>query len=300
MRGFPDNPLKLVPWALVALFFGTRGHWLAEHLRPWHMASLLAAGGLVGWIWNHRRYRQFADTPSCAIAAAPQGYVRLSGIGRPIAGTPLLSPAMHGFAPLPCLWYRIKVEERDSDDHWHTVFEDESDDAFLIVDDDGGQCVVDPAGASIITGREENNRMSGERSSLWLLVAGTRLAVSGHFLSHSAHGENADLQGRVRDKLADWKDAGQIQRFDLDGDGEVDMREWTAARAAAQREVRNERAAELTLPATHSLRRPSDGRPYIISDRRPEQVVRSLRWQSWSFLLLFFAGVGGLAWSLGA
>lgn len=298
MRLTLDNPRQWIPALLLGLLFVSGGgDWIARHLAPWHFALAAAVIGFGGWIWNHRRYRSFADTPDCAIASAPQGYIRISGIGRPLAGTPLLSPAMHGFMPLPCLWYRIKVEERDSDDRWHTTFEDESEDSFLLVDEDGAQCEIRPAGASVITAREEHGRAMDERSTLWLLIPGTRISASGAFRTHSVHGEAPDLRARLRDKLADWKANGEAQRFDLDQNGELDMREWDLARAAAQREVRVERTEELNQADSHFLAKPDDGRPFILSDRRPDQIIRRLRWQAWGFLLLFFAGVAGLAYS---
>lgn len=300
MRLTLDTPFKAIGLALLGMLFATRGGWLAEYLEPWHLAAALTGGGLAGWIWNHRRYRRFADTPACDIAAAPQGYVRLSGIGRAPGGSPLLSPAMHGFAPLPCLWYRIKVEERDTDGDWRTVFEDESDDVFLLVDAEGARCAVYPAGATVITGQAETHTEGRERSSLQLLVPGTLLSASGHFRTHSAHADMPDLRGRLRDKLADWKDDGAAQRFDLDRNGELDLREWELVRAAAKREVRAEYQAELEQPDSHSLSQPPDGRPFILSDRRPEQVVRRLRWQAWGCLILFFLGVAGLALSFSA
>ena len=69
--------------------------------------ALIAPLSLIAWISAWRRARAVADTPTSRIASAAQGYVELIGIGKPLGGQPVISPANH----LPCLWYRYRIEQ---------------------------------------------------------------------------------------------------------------------------------------------------------------------------------------------
>lgn len=273
--------------------------WLFRHLHDWALSAALALGGLIGWIIFHRRYRRFTDTPEAPIAAAPQGYVRISGIGRVPGGVPLTTPLDTPMPNLPCLWFRLEVEERDSDNNWRRVREEQSDDSFLLEDEDGQRCVISPEHATVITSNIEKHNGSDWRSTLWLLIPGTRLHALGYFVTRNAGVDRPSIAAEVRDKLGDWKAAGETKRFDLDGNGEIDMQEWELARAAARREVMQERSQAADAPDEHSLIRPPDGRDFIITDQDPTRTARRLRWQAWAWLLLFFAGVAGLSMTVG-
>ncbi|MFP4155521.1 MAG: hypothetical protein ACLFSG_07495, partial [Halothiobacillaceae bacterium] len=81
---------------------------------------------------------------------------------------------------------------------------------------------------------------------------------------------------RIRTLLADWKnDPGQMKRFDLDGDGRIDEREWEMARrlatATAQKEMISETANDQGI---NIMRRPHDGRPFILSAIPQKTLVR--------------------------
>ena len=53
--------------------------------------ALIAAISLCAWMSALRRRRAITDTPTSRIASAAQGYVELSGSGRPLDHPPLLS-----------------------------------------------------------------------------------------------------------------------------------------------------------------------------------------------------------------
>jgi hypothetical protein len=98
--------------------------------------------------------------------------------------------------------------------------------------------------------------------------------------------------------LAEWKkDKAQLlQRFDLNHDGEIDMREWERARLKAQQEVRRRqtegRAA--TTEGVHLLRKPRDGRLFLLASELPDKLGR--RFAIWSGLhLAVFLGAGTAA-----
>ena len=98
---------------LLLLFAGihleSRSGWLAS-------LATIAAISLFAWLSALNRLRAVRDTPTSKIASAAQGYVELIGHGEQFGDTQLLSGLRH----LPCLWYRYKIERRDSEKDWVT------------------------------------------------------------------------------------------------------------------------------------------------------------------------------------
>lgn len=257
-------------------------------------ASLIAAISLIAWTSTYRRARAIDDTPVSRIGSAAQGYAELLGQGQPLAGEPVTSPLRH----LPCLWYRYLIERR-RDNKWQRESSGESDVSF-IVDDGTGECLVDPGGAEILPAQKETWVELDHRYTEWLLLRDERIYVLGQFETRRGSDLGIDRGEAVKALLAEWKKAPQdlLTRFDLDGNGELDMREWALARAQARREVeRMEREASLASDI-HTVRRPHDGRLYLISSLPPEKLSRRYRWWSIAHLTLFFGGLIGAASAL--
>lgn len=256
-------------------------------------AACIAALAIVAWVAVLRRARAVADTPTSLIASAAQGYVELLGRGMPLAGAPLLTPLTH----LPCLWYRYKVE-RKQNDKWFTESSGESTDSFLL-DDGSGRCAVDPEGAEVLPrGTDVWYPQADYRHTQAVLLAGEPIYVLGRF--HTWSGDSFDLNVRadVADMLAEWKrDLPKLlERFDLDGNGELDLREWELARAQARREVLRNHRELRAAPDTHAITRPTDGRLFLISSLPPEKIrSRYLRW-AYVHVTVFFAALAGFAW----
>src|SRR5690606_18613706 len=120
--------------------------------------------------------RLIADTPTARIASAPQGYGELRGRGRPLDGTPLLSP-VNG---LPVLWYRLVTECRGADGKWRRERSHESDASFLL-EDGSGVCAVDPDGAEMLVRRRDVFRRGELRQTQWSLIRGDAIYVLGEF-----------------------------------------------------------------------------------------------------------------------
>jgi hypothetical protein len=275
---------------LMALFIGAE----LESPLGWRIgAGFIAALALVAWLAVLRRARAVADTPTSQIASAAQGYVELLGGGRPLAGVPIIAPLTH----LPCLWYRYKVE-RKSDDKWVTESSGESTDSFLL-DDGSGRCVVDPEGAEVLPRSTDVWYPRPDyRHTQAVLLEGEPIYVLGSF--HTWSGDSLDLNVRedVKDLLAEWKrDMPKLlERFDLDGNGELDLREWELARSQARREVLKNHRELRAAPDTHMVGRPADGRLFLISSLPPEKIRgRYLRW-AFVHVAAFFAALAGLAY----
>jgi hypothetical protein len=87
------------------------------------------------------------------------------------------------------------------------------------------------------------------------------------------------------------------QRFDLDRDGRISLKEWELARLQAQREVRARRAeAEShSVEGVHILRKPGDGRLFLLANELPDKIGSRYRFWSWTHLVIFLgAGSAGL------
>ena len=281
--------------ALPAIQFGAVLLALRFGERPGTIAALviLLTTGLLGWVRAIRHARLIADTPTARIASAAQGYTELQGRGQPLDGTPLLSPVN----ALPVLWYRLVTERRQSDGKWKVVSTDTSDASFLL-DDGSGQCVIDPDGAEMLVRRCDEFRCDDLRYRQWALIRNDRLYVLGDFATLGSVDVDFDVATQVRDLLAQWKanHPELLARFDLDGNGEIDLREWELARAQARREVRRLQAEVLAAPELHVIRQPAGGRLFLISDRDPEQIGRNYRWLAVFHACVFLGAAAASAW----
>jgi len=270
---------------LIGVYFRTPTAWRAS-------LSLIAILSLLAWLAVLRRLRAFADTPTSLVASAAQGYVELQGRGRPLAGLPVLSPVNN----LPCLWYRFKIERR-SGDKWVTDSSGESDASFLL-EDATGTCAVDPEGAEILPARFDKWLAGDRRYSQWLILEHESLRVLGAFRTESAGDFDLSVDEEVGQLLADWKQDRPklLQRFDLDRDGELDLREWQLARAQARREVERRRAEESRHQTDlHLMAKPDDGRLYLISTLSAAKLARRYSLWAWAHAAIFFVALIGLA-----
>jgi hypothetical protein len=254
--------------------------------------TLMAIVSLFAWMSTMRRRRAIVDTPTSRIASAAQGYVELHGTGKPLDYPPLLSH----LTQLPCLWYRYVVEEK-SNDKWRTVSKGESDVAF-IVDDGTGRCVVDVDGAEILTRHKETWERGGYRNTEWKLLIDDPVYAIGEFRTVGGGTLELDANSDLNALLAEWKkdQPRLLKRFDLDGDGSVDMKEWTLARQAARREVSRLHREARAEADVHTLRCPAAGRLYLLSNLDPDKITRRYLWWAAFHLVVFFGALGALPW----
>lgn len=257
--------------------------------------GLMAAISLFAWLSALYRLRAIRDTPTSRIASAAQGYVELTGRGKSFSDTPLLSKNLL----LPCLWYRYRIERKDSNNKWQTLDSGESEDSFVL-DDGSGQCVVDPCGAEIITTHKDVWHKDGYRYTEWKLLGLDSLYAIGQFKTSGGSGEIISTNEELKNVLTEWKQDRQslYARFDLNNDGMLDMQEWMLARQAAKREAGKRINEMRAQPDTHFLGRPQDQRLFLISNLSPEQLARRYGGWAWVHLLIFFSALSGIAWLL--
>lgn len=261
----------------------------------WSIAlALTAALSVVAWASAYRRSRALADTPTSRIATAAQGYTEILGTGRPLGGAAVMSPLTN----LPCLWYRYRVERRD-DNKWHHHESGESDASFVIADA-SGECLVDPEGAEILTPQPDTWTKGDYRYTQWLLLANDTLYALGDFVTRGRVDLQSSQADDVRLLLAEWKKdmPRLLQRFDLDGSGELSLAEWQLARRQARREISAAQRQTQASMEVHLMRRPPDGRLYLISGLSPEALDRRYRRWTAFHLIVFFGALGGLAAAL--
>ncbi|MBI4204255.1 MAG: hypothetical protein HY527_04445 [Betaproteobacteria bacterium] len=257
---------------------------------PWALAAM-AIVSFFGWMASYRRYRQIHDLPTSKVASAAQGYVELFGRSELLDGSTVVSTR----TGLPCCWYRYYIERRTSNNKWEHVDSGESNEHFLLVDDTG-ECVVSPDGADVMTDRKETWTQGDYRHTEWLLLPKGRLYAIGEFSTTSGAVAALDERADVSDLLTEWKNdkAQLLKRFDLNQDGEIDMKEWERARLDAQQEVRRRQAEgrAATTEGVHLLRKPRDGRLFLLANEFPDKLGRRFAFWSTAHLLVFF-GAGG-------
>ncbi len=254
------------------------------------------------------RKRLIEDLPTSRIHSAAQGYIELEGKAKLMQGTPIVAP----YSGVNCAWYYFKVEERKNDSdgtYWQTINSGSSDDLFLL-DDGTGECVIDPENAVVTPNSKETWYSSSMSSSpmFGTIPRAKRFQGSNGFnkYKYTEHrielnaplyavgffhsiggGEYVDINADVKELLSEWKkDSVQLlERFDANGDGEIDMEEWQTARKTAYQEVlMRHQDLSLSLP-THMMEQTKDRRrPYILSAKPQSDFLKQLNLELlWKF-----------------
>lgn len=286
----------------------------------WSLAALL--GAFLLWLGVHdlHRARLLDDLPTSKVRSAAQGYVELEGWARMMPGEPIYAP----LSGQPCAWYSYRIEHRARDSEgrdrgWRTLESDRSN-AIFHLDDGTGCCIIDPEGADVTPairlrwrGYTARPGAAPRETGFWarLLSTGSyrytecrigeydRLYAVGLFVGLGDR-EAVSLSDEVRDVLSVWKRdrAKLLRRFDRDGNGEVDLDEWEEARSVAQGEVLARSAARGSLPEFNVLKKPTDGRPFLLSCIPQERIVARTRRHAVLALSGFLSVGAALVWAL--
>ena len=255
--------------------------------------GLMAIISLIAWLSTLHRRRAISDTPRSQIASAAQGYVELHGTGKPLDYPPLLSH----LTSLPCLWYRYKVEEKSGDNKWQTISSGESDVSFIL-EDGSGRCVVDVENAEILTRHKETWTHGRYRNTEWKLLINDPIYALGDFRTLGGGTAELDAKADITDLLSEWKkdQPSLLKRFDLNGDGLLDETEWNLARQAARREVVRSHRELRNDADVHTLRRPGNDQPYLISNLDPQHLARRFLLRAAAHLVVFLTSLATMAW----
>lgn len=282
------------------------------------LAVAVAGGGWYAFRWLHIA-RVIEDTPTSRVRSAAQGYVELSGRCRALDGTQNLAP----LTQRPCVWWRFRVQQKVESgtrgrrrESWRTINSGRSEQPFLL-DDGTGQCIVQPTGAEILTGESTTwygstpwptqaagaglLRPQGHRYRYFeeRIYEHEQAYVLGQFRTHTSAGQR-DLQAEVTALLAEWKqDQAQLaERFDLDSDGSVSLREWEHAREEAKRAVTERNLDRPSQPSLHVVGRPEAGRLFLIAAFPEGAIARRYRRRAIVAFAGFVAATYALGWLL--
>ena len=282
------------------------------------LAVAVAGGGWYAFRWLHVA-RMIEDTPTSRVRSAAQGYVELAGRCRPLDGTQNLAP----LTQRPCVWWHYRVQQKVESgpsgkrrQAWRTVNSGRSGQPFLL-DDGTGECIVQPAGAEVLTGesttwygstpwpsqppgagllrsQEHRYRYFEER-----IYEQEQACVLGQFRTHSSAGQR-DLQAEAAALLAEWKQdqPSLVERFDRDRDGRVSLAEWEQAREEAKRSVTQRHLERPSRPALHVLGRPDGARLFLIAAFPGSDVAKRFRRRALLAFAGFVAGTCALGWLL--
>ena len=273
----------------------------AEPWAVWSLAGVIAFFGCL-FLWAFasylRKVRLIEDTPTSKIRSAAQGFTELEGISRDLnPDNPLLSPLSQS----ACVWFDYRVQHRvvnsKNQASWQTVHSGRSSQPILL-EDSTGTCLLKPAKASIHSNVNHTwygdaahpNRYSFEnrngffqsgdyRYSEDLIRANQPLYALGHFRT------TRSTDGFTREKaisniIREWKSdySKMLERFDRNGDGTLDEKEWKLVRLAAKLEAEDLENKLKQDADVHVMEKPSTNLPYLISTSNQEKFTKKLKW----------------------
>jgi hypothetical protein len=276
--------------------------------------GVLTAVAFVAGISGLRRTRLIEDVPTARVRSAPQGYVELSGVARMLGGEPIVAPLSN----TPCCWFRYQVERRSGRD-WRVVQSGTSDGIFILRDDStdcvvdpegaevssrhkrswsdhGGGWGGYPVHARLpslgrtadlfvdIGGKVVEGLGSGlgeYRYREAVILDGDPLYAIGYFNTLGADDHGNSLHDQTGAILREWKQRPETlrERFDANRDGVLDGAEWEQARTVARREAARELSTELAGKPLHTLKKPVDGRYFLLSNLEEFGLLRRYRWR---------------------
>ncbi len=290
----------------------------------WGFTLVMIGSSLVLFWFTFRNFykaRIIQDTPTSKIRSAAQGYAELCGYP---AEMPLVSP----LSKTPCAWYKYEIEQPCSQrwqgsglrwwldwrwKHWGwSSIKSGASHATIVLKDDTGICYLDVEQADI---RAEYKRWNTQENPMpdsmgffsglsqmlsfsqprfrcteYLITAYDNLYAIGRFHSIPAPSYQAQVDKVTSELLTEWKqDRDKLaEQFDQNGDGQIDMTEWTNAREAATRIAQQSIQTELDTHPTHCLSAPKfTNLPFIISTKKQNDLANHYKRYAFVFLLGF-------------
>lgn len=283
-RGDQSGGTALITYGLLLFtFLWFPAYTESMRLMSW-LPPLMVVSSFYFWLGAYRRLKMVADVPTSTVAAAAQGYVELIGTAAHATGDSLVGHLTR----VPCVWYRYE---------WHRASDKTGDvgerGVPFILRDATGDCVIDPAGAEAICDRCQTWIGEGAYFREWSIRVGDPVYAIGHFSSGgAAEKRQVDLRTAYALAALERKPEEYAARFDADGDGKVDRREATLARADKRREILGEVARS---GGVHTLGASPDGRPFLIIGADHEKVVSRYRLLTVAHLAVFVASLGAAA-----
>ncbi|WP_457435818.1 GIDE domain-containing protein [Pseudomonas sp. TE3786] len=283
--------------------------------------SVVGCGGGVWWCINRlSAARHMLDTPTSKIRSAAQGYVEFYGV---LQEVPTVAQTLAPLTGTPCLWWRIKVEESRSNGKsrtWSTV-DSRTSEGWLQLSDSTGECLIDPSGAQVRPSTRKVwygntrhpmgpaksgffalllNQENGYRYTEERLHVGQPLYAIGDFKTTGGGRQGLDVNAAQGEVIREWKGDfdGLMQRFDSNGDGQLDEREWNRVRLAAQLEAEDRHRQTSARPATNFMGQPQTSQPFILSNAGEDELARAFYWQAAAGAVVCLLGALAINWVL--
>ncbi|HEX6927702.1 MAG TPA: hypothetical protein VF267_00515 [Gammaproteobacteria bacterium] len=230
--------------------------------------------------------------PTQRIRSCAQGYAELNGRAVMLAGDEIRSTGGRR-----CVWFRSLVLDNSSMDEANAradVFEYQGlglvldatqygvriSDHLFGISDDTGLCIVDPEGARIIPStRQRRMTLNGCTAFEQYILENDVLYILGHFESLDAVGVTHDRSTETAARVRHWKQSRYpelVAEFDRNGDGELDVEEWASVREKAREELASEYRQRAYDKDVHLIRKPGDGKPYVIAASHEDTLKRRL------------------------
>lgn len=250
--------------------------------------AMILAGLWRGWA-HLRRDRLVSDTPLSRIRSAAQGYVKVSGRARAIAGDPVQAPLTHR----ECVWWKYSITQEERNDRqpvsWRNIENGTSVSLFALADENDLQCLVGPVNAEVTPTASRVWHENGFRYQEEVIELGAELCVLGELRSRSEFG---DVNVATAEKLKQWKQDQKslLARFDTDHNGRIDADEWEAARQAASQEAQRE-SLTAHVVRTSVISEPANGEPFVIAPLSTQQLKFRERLYAALYFLLGLVGV---------
>ncbi len=254
---------------------------------------------------NLRKARTIEDTPTSKIRSASQGYVELSGFAKTTEHEPFI------MAPLTntrCLWFSYTIEKYTNNNKsgsWKIIKEHTSENVFTL-DDNSGECVIYPQQANVSTHRKQSwhgstrwpNSAShkpqqkpillqqlsnnGYRYTEKTIQEGDYLYALGMFQTMRGPTLNELTKTRKTELLKQWKQDYDTltKKFDTNGDGEIDMREWEKVRKIAHNKAQQYALKQHNNTEIHVMAYPPKSKPFIISTFDPKDLSKRYQWRA--------------------
>jgi hypothetical protein len=271
------------------------------------IVSALSLWAFYRMSWWYRHARIIENVPTAKIRSAAQGYVELSGRTKLMDGPMIVSP----LTGRSCVWYSYKIEERTNNfrheknghSHWRLVEQKRSEEVFIL-EDDTGQCVIDPDDADVIATNKKTwhkqHVTPPRRYTEQLITEGETLYAIGFFKT-VANVESKKIRQQVAHLLRQWKsDPNQLMHlYDLNRDSELQPAEWEKARQAAEMHIRLEQGNKEKLEQLSILSSSNQkNQAFILSTVSEQKLIKKYKWRAIRALLLFFMSAGLAVWAI--
>ncbi len=254
------------------------------------------APALVSFLAIRQRLGMSNARPSRCGSAGP-GFLRLTG--RAVA---VDQPVQAPHTGEPCVWYRLETtrprtgvtvtlgRNRHRSDMVDAVYVSTSP---FFIEDETGRVLIERDSLEVETPNRQSGfhvrgpfdlseRLTGE----FLIRPGDTITAVGELVV-----DQEPVSKRVAEILKRWKqDPTTMRRFDTNQDGQVDVKEWEAARTAARDQAMESLGKE---PPRRVLAKPRDGRPFMVSTLSIEGLHATLTRRAW-----VFGALGSLAWAV--